>query len=74
MAKYNRNNMIQAIRHHAEGHISKHSMNVEVYLKNAAGIGEHPDILEAIEKELEVVARYYDQLEVLDKYFPLDED
>ena len=49
-------------------------MNVEVYLKNAAGIGEHPDILEAIEKELEVVARYHDQLEVLDKYFPLDED
>ena len=74
MAKYNRNNMIQAIRHHAEGHISKHSMNVEVYLKNAAGIGEHPDILEAIEKELEVVARYHDQLEVLYKYYPLDED
>ena len=74
MAKFNRNNMIQAIRHHAEGHIAKHSMNVEVYLKNAAGIGEDPDILEAIEKELEVVARYHDQLEVLDKYFPLDED
>ena len=72
MAKeYNRDNMIQAIRDHAQGHISKHSMNVEVYLKNAAGIGgdAHPDVLEAIEKELEVIARYHDQLEVLDKYF-----
>ena len=68
MAKYNRNNMIQAIRHHAEGHIAKHSMNVEVYLKNAAGIGEHPDILEAIEKELTVIAQYLDQIEVLEKY------
>ena len=71
MAEYNRDNMIQAIRDHAQGHISKHSMNVEVYLKNAAGIGgdAHPDVLEAIEKELEVIARYHDQLEVLDKYF-----
>jgi len=44
-------------------------MNVEVYLKNAAGVGEHPDILEAIEKELKVIAEYHDQLEVLNKYF-----
>jgi len=31
-------------------------------------------VLEAIEKEIEVVARYHDQLEVLDKYFPVDKD
>ena len=76
MAKFTRNNMIEAIRQHALGHIQKHSMNVEVYLKNAVGVGgeAHPDVLEAIEKEIEVVARYHDQLEVLEKYFPLDED
>jgi len=61
--------MIKAIRDHAQGHIAKHSMNVEVYLKNSAGVGEHPDILEAIEKELKVIAEYHDQLEILDKYF-----
>ena len=48
---YNRENMIEAIKEHAKGHIAKHAMNVEVYLANAAGVGEHPDILEAIEKE-----------------------
>ena len=70
MAKeYNRDNMIEAIKEHAKGHIAKHAMNVEVYLKSSAGVGEHPDILEAIEKELEVIAKYHDQLEVLDKYF-----
>jgi len=68
MAEYNRDNMIQAIRSHAEGHIKKHSMNVEIYMKNAVGVGEHPDVLEAIEKELEIIAKYHDQLEVLDKY------
>lgn len=69
MPQYNRENMLQAIKDHAKGHIAKHSMNVEVYLKNSAGVGEHPDILEAIEKELKVIAEYHDQLEILDKYF-----
>ena len=67
--EYNRDNMIEAIEEHAKGHIRKHSMNVEVYLKNAAGVGEHPDILEAIEKELKIIAEYDDELQMLDKYF-----
>ena len=58
-----------ALIEHAKGHIAKHTMNVEVYLQNAAGVGEHPDILEAVEKELAIIAQYHDQLEVLEKYF-----
>jgi len=54
---------------HAEGHIKKHSANVEIYLNNSIGIGEHADILETIEKELEIIAKYDDQLHVLRKYF-----
>jgi len=44
-----RNKMIEAMRSHAQGHIDKHKMNVEVYLANPAGIGEHPDVFEAME-------------------------
>ena len=54
---------------HAEGHIKKHSANVEIYLNNSIGIGEHSDILETIEKELEMIAKYDDQLHILRKYF-----
>ena len=72
MAEYNRKNMIEAIKEHAKGHIKKHSMNVEIYLKNAVGVGEHPDVLEAIEKELKIIAEYDDQLEVINKYFEQD--
>ena len=72
MAEYNKKNVIDALKDHAKGHIKKHSMNVEIYLKNAAGIGEHPDVLEAIEKELEVIAKYDDQISVLNKYFEQD--
>jgi len=72
MAEYNRKNMIEAIKDHAKGHIKKHTMNVEIYLKNAAGIGEHSDVLEAVEKELKIIAEYDDQLEVIEKYFVQD--
>ena len=61
----------EAMISHAKGHIDKHKMNVQIYFRNAAGIGgeSHPDILEAIEKELDIVARYNDQVEMLEKYF-----
>jgi len=64
-----RTEMIDAMIAHAKGHIEKHKMNVEVYLKNPAGIGDHPDILEAIERELKVIAEYHDQVEMLETYF-----
>ena len=66
----NRAEMIKALKSHAQGHIDKHKMNVEVYLNNSVGIGEHPAVLEAIEKEIAVIAQYMDELEVLNRYFP----
>ena len=57
-----------ALIEHAQGHIKKHATNVEIYMEKAVGVGEHPDILEAIEKELAVIAQYHDQIEVLEKY------
>ena len=61
--------MIEATRAHAEAHVQKHRMNVEVYLTNPVGIGEHSDIMDAIEKELDEMAKYEDHLEILNKYF-----
>lgn len=64
-----RNMLIQAVRAHAMGHVQKHKANVEVFLANAVGVGEHPDIIDSIEKELDEIARYNDQVEMIDKYF-----
>jgi len=61
--------IVNALIAHAKGDIEKHKMNVEVYLNNPAGIGEHSDILEAIENELNMIAKYEDQVEILNKYF-----
>ena len=67
-----RQKIYDALIEHAKGHIKKHSANVEIYMEKAVGVGEHPDILDAIEKELAVIAQYHDQLEVLEKYIKRD--
>ena len=64
-----RNKMLRSLVEHARGKIAYHQANVEVYLENPVGIGEHSNILEAIEIELEVIAKYHEQLDVLKKYF-----
>jgi hypothetical protein len=61
--------LLDALRKHAEGHIAKHKANIEVYLHSTTGIGEHPDIVEAMEAEMMEIAKYDDVLEMLDKYF-----
>ena len=38
-------------------------------MNSTTGIGEHSDIVETIELELEQMATYHDKLEMLTKYF-----
>ena len=64
-----REQLIKALLAHATGEIEKHKANVEVYLTNPVGIGEHSDITAAIGDELDKIARYHDQVEVINKYF-----
>ena len=64
-----RNQMISALLAHAQGDIQKHKMNIEVYLTNPVGIGEHSNVMEAIEEELNMIAKYEDQVSVIKKYF-----
>ena len=64
-----RQEMIKALLAHAQGDIAKHKANVEIYLTNPVGIGEHSNVMEAIEEELNMIAKYQDQIEVIQKYF-----
>ena len=67
-----REELIKASKMHIEAHIEKHRINVENLLHNSVGVAEHGDIMETIEKELEIIAEYDDKLSVLNKYFPSD--
>ena len=64
-----RDTLIKALLAHAKGDIQKHVANVEVYLNNPAGIREHSNIVEAIEEELSMIAKYQDQVDVINTYF-----
>ena len=64
-----RNKLIESIKSYLQGNIDKHCANVENLLENHVALAEHPDIIETIEKELDVVADYEDKLNVLNKSF-----
>ena len=66
-----REKTITALKNNALGNISKAKVNVEVYLHNPVGIGEHPDVLGAIQEQLDIIAHEEERLEVLDKHFEL---
>jgi len=47
------------------GKVKYHQANVRIYLQSPVGIGEHPDILAAIEEELAKAAEYQEKLDQL---------
>jgi hypothetical protein len=61
--------LVKAARMHAEGELERAKTNVMVYMNQSVGIGEHSDIVEAIQEELDKMATANDRLEMLDKYF-----
>jgi hypothetical protein len=61
--------IISALKRSADGEIQKARMNVEVYLHNPVGIGEHPDILAAIQEQLDIIAHQEERVQIIDKYF-----
>ena len=62
-----REDLIKASRLHCKAHIEKHRINIENMMENSVGVGEHPDIMDTIEKELAIMAEYSDKLEMLNK-------
>ena len=64
-----RKDIISSLIAVSEGMIQKARLNVEVYLHNPVGIGEHPDVLAAIQDQLDVIAHEEERIQVLTKYF-----
>jgi len=64
-----REDIIEALTKKFEGEISAHKVNVEIMLENTVGVGEHPNIIETVEQELEIIASYEDKLNALKKHF-----
>ena len=61
--------MISAARKHAEAELELHKANIEVYMRQVVGIGEHSDVIETIQKELDKMAQAQDRIDMLDQHF-----
>jgi hypothetical protein len=61
--------LVKAARMHAEGELERAKTNIMVYMNQSVGIGEHSDIVEAIQEELDKMASAEDRLEMLRKHF-----
>tara|TARA_R100001510_G_scaffold31485_1_gene28112 strand:- start:510 stop:755 length:246 start_codon:yes stop_codon:yes gene_type:complete len=61
--------LLAALKSYYVGNINRHIANVEVYLRTTVGIGEHSDIQETIDKEIEKIAQFDDRLAMVIKYF-----
>ena len=52
-----------------QAEIAEAEANIAVYLHNPAGIGEHPDLVAAIDSQVERIAHAEDKLSVLKDYY-----
>jgi hypothetical protein len=57
--------ILEALRAKYEGQIQEARANIEVYLNNPVGIGEHSDIIEAIDCQIEKIAEAAEKKDAL---------
>jgi len=61
--------MINALRKKYEAEIAAAQANINVYMKNPVGIGEHPDLVAAVDSEMVKLADAEDKLATLNKHY-----
>ena len=66
-----KNDMIKSLKLQYESEIQKARTTVNIYLSNPVGIGEHPQHLEEVDKQIEIISSNEDKLSSLNKYFPI---
>ena len=62
--------LVQALKSKYSADYKMHKANLEIYLNNPVGIGEHPQHFEEMDKLVESMTAARDKLEVLDKEYP----
>jgi hypothetical protein len=61
--------LYKALKDKAESNRSSAYATLEVYFNNPAGIGEHPQVVEEMMKQLEIMANAEDCLKTLNESF-----
>jgi hypothetical protein len=62
--------MISALRAKYEAEIEMADTTINIYLNNSVGIGEHPQHLEEIDKQIDKIAQAKEKIQVLEDFEP----
>ena len=65
---------MSALKKKYEADVDVAKATIEVYLTKSVGIGEHPQFVEEIDKQLEIIGCALDKLKVIDKYYPNEDE
>ena len=57
--------MVLALIQDCHANIQKAECNVYAFLKNPAGVGDHPNIMETIQGQLDIISQNKDRISVL---------
>jgi hypothetical protein len=62
--------ILEALRTRYEAEIAEADATANIYLDNSVGIGEHPQHIEEVNKQIEKIANAKEKLDVLDEFEP----
>ena len=62
--------LIEALIKRYEAQIAEAEATLEIYLDHSVGIGEHPQHIEEVNKQVEKIAAAKEKLDVLDEFEP----
>ena len=62
--------LVHALKTKYNADYQMHKANLDIYLNNPVGIGEHPQHFEEMDKLVESMTAARDKLEVLNKEYP----
>ena len=65
---------IEALTAKYEADIKVAKATINVYMDKSVGIGEHPQFIHEIDKQLELISTAEEKLETLKKYYPTEDD
>ena len=62
--------ILDALRAKYEAEIAEADATANIYLENSVGIGEHPQHLEEVNKQIEKIANAKEKIDVLEEFEP----
>ena len=64
-----KNRMVVALMQDCHANIQKAECNIYAFLENPVGVGDHPNIMETIQGQLDTISKHKDRLTILESTF-----